>query len=623
MGKRETNFNLECSLNINAADGDADSVPTFELVAYSGGKMNVGFGDVVVDLEGLTWTEKARPILLEHARSLRLGMTTGIEIINGSLIVKGDLVGTSQEARDVIADAKAGFPFQASVGVSVQDMIKVEANETLEINGSEIEGACLVAVASTLKEISFVALAADDSTTVSVAASAAPAENEKDDQEIFAMDEDLKIDGVDEIRAAQVGELKRCADIRAACGDNSDVALKHIEAGSTVDAAKIEALEASIEAAKIEAPTVIVNASAAPAQNDKLLEASAMKFAGVDSDVVAKSCGEELAASANAMALGELVLRCASRAGVTGYSAKDSDTIEAAFSTIGGLSGILGNVANKVLLGAYETGDSIIDRLAARQTVSDFKATSQYRLTLSGDYALVGPSGELKSTDVVQESMTAQAQTRGVILTLTREMLINDDLGAFLNLFADLARTADRARERVGLGAMVDAASFWTVGNSNLVSGSATALSSASLSKAIETLSLQTDVDGQPIGIRGKYLVVPTALEATAKQLMASMTITGASDGDVNIHAGAFEVLSSPLLQAGSFTNTSALAWYLCADPSVAPVVTMSYLNGNVAPVIEQVDLQGAQLGVQFRAYSDFGANSSDYRCGVKMKGEA
>ena len=104
---------------------------------------------------------------------------------------------------------------------------------------------------------------------------------------------------------------------------------------------------------------------------------------------------------------------------------------------------------------------------------------------------------------------------------------------------------------------------------------------------------------------------------------MASTTITGASNGDVNIHAGAFEVLSTPLLQAGGATATSSLAWYLLADPSIAPVVTMAYLNGVRTPTIEQVELQGAQLGVQFRAYGDFGANSSDFRGGVKMKGEA
>jgi len=56
---------------IEAADSD---VPSFDMLAYSGGELHVGFGwPVIVDLAGMEVDSPEKPILKEHDRTAVVG----------------------------------------------------------------------------------------------------------------------------------------------------------------------------------------------------------------------------------------------------------------------------------------------------------------------------------------------------------------------------------------------------------------------------------------------------------------------------------------------------------------------------------------------------------------------
>lgn len=152
---------------------DAPSLPLFNMLAYTGGKMRPrGFEwDVVIDLAGLEVAAGNRPILLNHDTSQIVGHSTAIGVTKNSVNASGVISGVGTASREVIDSSANGFPWRASVGASVEQMIHVDAGETAKANGQTFDGPVLIARKSTLGEISFVPLGADNNTSATVAAS--------------------------------------------------------------------------------------------------------------------------------------------------------------------------------------------------------------------------------------------------------------------------------------------------------------------------------------------------------------------------------------------------------------------------------------------------------------------
>jgi len=177
----------EAEVEITAAPAlvegeDAPSLPLFNMLAYTGGKMRPrGFErDVVIDLAGLEVAAGNRPILLNHDTSQIVGHSTAIGVTKNSVNASGVISGVGTASREVIDSSANGFPWRASVGASVEQMIHVDAGETAKANGQTFDGPVLIARKSTLGEISFVPLGADNNTSATVAASL---ETEREDMD--------------------------------------------------------------------------------------------------------------------------------------------------------------------------------------------------------------------------------------------------------------------------------------------------------------------------------------------------------------------------------------------------------------------------------------------------------
>ena len=145
---------------------------------------------------------------------------------------------------------------------------------------------------------------------------------------------------------------------------------------------------------------------------------------------------------------------------------------------------------------------------------------------------------------------------------------------------------------------------------------------SAGLGAAIAAFRNQTDADSNPLGIEPCIIVVPPALEATALELVRSVTVnTGGSATttqvpNANIYAGRFAIVISSYL-----TSNSTTAWYLMADPRDLAAIETVFLNGQEMPTVETAEADFNVLGIQFRGYHDFGVNKQEYRASVKSAG--
>lgn len=298
------------------------------------------------------------------------------------------------------------------------------------------------------------------------------------------------------------------------------------------------------------------------------------------------------------------------------------------FSTIS-LSGILSNVANKAMLAAYLAVESAVGFFCADADVADFKEVTRYRLTGNGVFEKVGPDGELKHATLSEESYTNRVETFGRIFALTRQMIINDDLGAFLQIPRIIGRMSALKREEAVFELLLaNPGTFFSSGNKNFLSGADTALSIDALTKAEQAFMDQTDSEGKPILISPSVLLVPTALKVAAQQLMTETRVNETTSVDKpkpanNPHAGKWKPVASPYLNAQGIAGGSAKAWYLFANPADVAAIEIAYLRGRRVPTIESGETNFNTLGMQWRGYFDFGVAMQDRRAAVKVKGEA
>jgi hypothetical protein len=289
------------------------------------------------------------------------------------------------------------------------------------------------------------------------------------------------------------------------------------------------------------------------------------------------------------------------------------------FSTLS-VSGIISASANKILLAAFESVNATYPIIAEQRDLSNFNQHTIYRLDHLGDFSKVAADGELKHGRLSESSYTNQLDTYGMMLTLPRQAIINDDLGAFNDLAAMHARKARLALEKALYGKVCEAsASFYTTSRGNLLTSSA--LSLTTLATAEAAMMNMADANGDPIYAVPRYLLVPPALRATADTIYTSaVVVTGenATRPSDNPFKGRFEVVSSPFLQASSISGSSSTTWYLLADPAILPAFQVAYLNGQRAPVIETSEAEFDVLGLRMRVYWDFGVAQLDYRGAIK-----
>jgi len=684
---------VEGWLEATEGGNEPTSLRRFSMTAYTGGAMRLAGWDhpVVVDLEGLEVAGgglKGRPILKDHNRALIVGHTDAVRVEGSQLLVSGVISGAGAVAREVVESSRNGFPWQASLGAIAGQMEFVPRGKSVTVNGRSFDGPVQIARRSVLNEVSFVALGADDNTSAAVAAHAAGTDTQNDAavkedamtfeqwieakgfdpaslsdtqktnlQALFEADTQRVeaslspaegagdgTDAVARIRAESAAETRRIAEVRRICaGRHPDLEASGIAEGWDATRTELEVLRA-------ERPTLAsggMRRDTDHAQSGRAIEAALCMSAGLPEDQVggwydAKTMNAAVAADLRGAGLHTLLYETIRAAGDHVRPGRvDNETIRAAFgadrrviqaaagfSTIS-LSGILSNVANKTMLAAYTAVESVIASFSAETDVNDFKEITRYRLTGNGVFEKVGPDGELKHAGLSEQAYTNKVETYGRMIALTRQMMINDDLGAFLQIPRIIGRMSALKREEAVFELLLaNPGSFFSAGNKNFISGADTALSIDSLTKAEQQFLDQTDSEGKPILLTPSVLLVPSSLKVTAQQLMTETRVNETTDANKpkpanNPHAGKWRPVASPYLNAQALAGGSAKAWYLFANPADVAAIEIAYLRGKRTPTIESGESDFNTLGMQWRGYFDFGVAMQDARAAVKSKGEA
>uniref|UniRef100_A4WNT4 Peptidase U35, phage prohead HK97 n=1 Tax=Cereibacter sphaeroides (strain ATCC 17025 / ATH 2.4.3) TaxID=349102 RepID=A4WNT4_CERS5 len=303
----------------------------------------------------------------------------------------------------------------------------------------------------------------------------------------------------------------------------------------------------------------------------------------------------------------DLARDCLHRSGLSCTGLASEGIITRALHTTSDFPLILGDAVGRELRTAYSAAPAGIFQLARQTTVRDFRAKNAIQFGGQPDLEKVNESGEFKHGTFEESAESYSIATFGKIFAISRQALVNDNLGAFTSVPARLGASA-RAFEAAQLVAkltanpvMSDGVAVFHADHKNL---SAEAIINAtSLATARIAMRRQTGLTSELVAVTPRFVVVPPELELAAERMLTE--IQAATVAEVNPFSNLSLVVEPRL--------TNAAQWYVAADPASIDGLEYAYLEGAPGPQIESK--AGFEVdGVQIKVRLDFGCGWIDHR---------
>lgn len=327
-----------------------------------------------------------------------------------------------------------------------------------------------------------------------------------------------------------------------------------------------------------------------------------------------------------AMRLTEIARASLQRSGIRTDGMDQMGMVAAAFTqSTSDFPVLLENTMNKTLQAAYAVAPDTWSRFCARGTVSDFRAHNRYRVGSLGNLSVVNELGEFTNMAIPDgEKSSITANTKGNIINLSRQAVVNDDLGAFVGLAASLGRAARRTVEadvyatlalNSGAGpTMLDGNPLFHSSRSNITTSAALSVEAIELDRV--AMASQRDVGGNDyLDLRPSVLLVPIALGGRAREINAAEynDETSKNQRRPNVVRGLFgDIVDTPRL--------SGNRRYLFASPSEAPAMEVAFLDGNDTPFLEMEN--GFTVdGARWKVRLDYGIAGIDGRGAITNAG--
>lgn len=532
----------------------------------------------VLLMSGANYPEQV-PLLDSHGRSsveTVLGSVTGITT-QGETMTGLVEFSTVVRAQDALTKVQEGHLTDFSIGYVVEESVWIPEGQSQAVDGRNFSGPVKIGTKWRLKELSICPIGAD---------AQAKARMEID------MNEDIL--KADRTRSAEILALGQEFDL-------TDQAREAVENGQSVADFQTVVLKSVRD--KGPAPRVEAGAT----ESDKFREAASEAILMRGGIIPATE--NDLAA----LSLRELARESLIRSGQRNLGNNLQLLIGRAL-TSSDLPYILANSANKSLLTGYEQAGETWATWCATGNANDFKTHSVVRPSEMSDLDEVPEHGEYKFGDRSESQEQFAIATYGKLFSISRQAIINDDLGALTDIPAAHGEAAARKVGDVAYSVLVnnaamgDGTALFHSDHANLAS-SGGAVSVSTLGAAIAAMRIQKDIAGlRSLNIRPQFFMAPVALEGSCEQLfLSNLEGTQAKPGQVNPYSGNyFTRVYDPRLDDDD-TN----AWYL-AGPK-GKTVTVYFLNGVQTPYLET--REGFNVdGVEYKVRIDCGAKAVDWR---------
>jgi hypothetical protein len=280
---------------------------------------------------------------------------------------------------------------------------------------------------------------------------------------------------------------------------------------------------------------------------------------------------------------------------------------------------LFSNLAGKTLDAAYQEEPHTWRPIARQRNLPDFKNANDLIVAgaLTPEPLLEG--GEYKAGTLQEAQHTWKLATYARKVTVTRQAIINDDLGALERVPEMLGRGFRRLESNIiwalitgNAVTSVDNVALFNAAHNNMGGSTGLTISTSGFNTAKKAMRKQTDIAGNTINLTPSYLMVPTDLESTAIQFLfpsgfAPSARTGDNGPVVNAQTANMELIVEPRLDG------AADVWYLAASPGSVEGIVYGYLAGEEGPTVTTTEKRDPD-GVELLARFDFGAAVKDFR---------
>lgn len=564
-------------------------------------------------------------VLFNHDRDAVVGHIEKVwlEDNRGKALVRFD---TDEQSETIFQKVQSGTLQGVSVGYAIYRYEVLEDEDTKSTNG-RFNGPAYVVTDWEPLEISIVSVPADP--TVGVGRSAEEIHTSIDTQEDNTrMDQEKNLE-VQEVKSAPVEtgltqadlqkameqERKRTSEITAMFRDfDVEGADEAIVLGKSVEEAREMVMD------QLRARNKGVSVTMGEAESDKFRAAAqdaVLMAAGIPVTDAAPGAQELRGYSMVEMARESL----RRESGSTVNFGDNMELARAAINSTSTFPAIMSNLANKSVMVGFNEAETTYQVWAGKGSNRDFKEAARVALSEAGTLELVPEGGQFKQDSFGEASARTKVATYGKLFSLTRQAIINDDLGLFSKIATKYGSAAKRLVNKMvyaqltGNVKMQDNVALFDTKHGN-VAGTGEALSVKAIAKAITAMRRQKGITGEAtLNITPKYLVVPPELEMTAYQIVNSTAaVDGVNSGVANPYKGRFIVVADAEL-------TDPDAWYLVADATQHDTIEVTYLNGVETPRLET--RQGFDVdGIEYKVAFDCGVSALDFRGVFKNAGK-
>ncbi len=561
-----------------------------------------------LDVNGANY-ERLKTFFKDHIRSVdsAIGKVENIRIEDGEL--KADVVfGTDEESEKVLRKYADGILTDCSIGYKINaTTVEQRKGEPTLVTVTDFE----------IRELSAVGIGFDKGATVG-----RDLNFEKGDD---SMNEELRKEleslrsAVDGLTAEQQTRKKELEDMEKEAQRtlNTNLAAEQTRTAEIMDLATAGQLTLERASQFIKDKTSVDEVRKAIIEDHKRSTQSVVVGGVPDADNMMRAIGDSIAARSGIVVdLKDNYFRGASLIDMARYALGmngfDRNEIAQRAMSNDQFTLLLGNVANRVMVANFEEQEGTYGLWTTNVDLPNFKLQTDVSVkNPNGRLAKMKEKGELENLELDEDGAGWKLESYGNKFYFTRQMIINDDLGAFTNIVADFGQMAKRTSNGIVydlLQGKGDYANYKTSDNKVLFhtdhknTDTAAALSSETLSNGRIKMRRQKDRN-IALNINPKYLIVSPENEMIARQLLISDSDPSKNNSGVtNIFKNSMDVIVEAELDANP--------WYLAAGRKTIKTGTLAGTGGQ--PIVQESKKSAG--GVEFECLYDFGVKVEDFR---------